>query len=137
VGSMLYFASEFRLHKNGFGTQGDREISTGPTIKEGQMIDWSFSRWSVSNLPEREEWSESTEEMDDVTLRGGRPGDTGREDAAIDLLNRAGLGCSSDGVERGDDNAGDWATTSSVSDAGPLPSDAAKLLDISGSDINA
>lgn len=75
--------------------------------------------------------------MEDVTLRGGRLGDTGREDVIADRLNSAGLGCSSDGVERGDESAGDWATNSSVSDAWALPTDAAKLLDISGSDINA
>lgn len=49
----------------------------------------------------------------------------------------AGLGRSSEGVERGDDNADDRATKSSASDTWPLSSDAAKLLDISGSDTNA
>lgn len=49
----------------------------------------------------------------------------------------AGLGRSSEGVERGDDNVDERATKSSGSDIGPLSSDAAKLLDISRSDTNA
>jgi hypothetical protein len=120
----------------GFGAQGDSEVSTGPTINDGQIIDWSFSRWSVSSLPEWEEWSESTEENEDVTLRGGCPGDTGREAVTVDRLNNTGLR-SSEGVERGDESAGDCTTISSLSDAWPLSRDAAKLLDISGSDIKA
>ena len=44
------------------------------------MIDLSFSRCNVSSLPECDECSESREEIEDVTLRAGRPGDTGREE---------------------------------------------------------
>jgi hypothetical protein len=100
------------------------------------MMDWSFSRWSVSNLPEWEACSESTEEKEDATLRDGCPGDTER-DVTVDRLNNVGLGRSSEGVERGDESAGDCATSSSVSDAWLFSMEAAKLLDISGSDINA
>jgi hypothetical protein len=39
--------------------------------------------------------------------------------------------------ETGDDNPGDGTRTSSVSEVGPLARDAAKLLDISGSETNA
>lgn len=72
-----------------------------------------------------------------MTLRVRCPGDTGREDVIVDRLNIVTFGCSSEGVDRGDESADDCATNSSASDAWPLSTDAAKLLDISGSDINA
>jgi hypothetical protein len=103
------------------------------------MIDLSFSRCNVSSLPEWEECSESMEEIEDVTLRAGRPGDTGREEASavVRRWNEVGFGRSSGGVESGDESAGDCATRSSASDVWPLSRDAAKLLEISGSDTNA
>lgn len=57
--------------------------STGPTIKDGQMIDFSFSRCNVSSLPKCDASTESTEENDDAKLREGCPGDTAREEAAV------------------------------------------------------
>lgn len=69
VGSILYFGSNSRSYKNGFGTQGDSETSTGPVINDGHMTDWSFSMCRVSNLPDCEECSESIDEKDEVRLR--------------------------------------------------------------------
>jgi len=71
--------------------------------------------------------------MEDVTLCGRRPGDTGLEVVIVDRLNIVGLGRSSEGVEIGDESAGECASSS----ASELSREAAKLLDISGSDINA
>ncbi len=62
------------------------------------------------------------------------PGDTAREAVVEFLLLLKGNPRSSAEDRAGDDSAGDEAVNSSTSDAS---NDAAKLLDISGSDTNA
>ena len=47
---------------------GESDSGTGPTIRDGQIIDFCFSRWTVINLPDRGEWKESRDEKDDVML---------------------------------------------------------------------
>lgn len=72
VGSMLYFASVV-----GDASQGYKEISvgesasgTGPTTRDGHIIDSAFSRCKVSSLV-APVCNDSTEEYEDVTLAEG------------------------------------------------------------------
>lgn len=104
-------------------------------MSDGQMIDCSFSKWSVNNLPEGD-GNDSNDEKDDNAC-GCIAGDTAPDAPAPDLRGYA------DPVRSSPDDTGeasplgDTATPSSASDAWALSSEAAKLLDISGSETNA
>lgn len=113
---------------------GAKASGTGPTIREGHIIDWSFSRWRVKRRPEGPECTESRDEYDEAMLWTIFPGDTAREAVFEVRWVRKGKPRSSADEREGDDSAGDDAVKSSASDAS---SDAAKLLDISGSETSA
>ena len=121
---------------------GSGEIfsGTGPTTREGHITESAFSRWRVSSRPEPV-WSDSREEKDEIWLT---PWDTraGGETEGRGLC----LGCGSDGMPRcssademGDDKVGEEMTVSSASEPEIMPAsrEAAKLLEISGSESTA
>lgn len=102
-------------------------------MSDGHMIDCSFSKCKVSNLPEGD-GNDSSDEKDDNAC-GCIAGDTA-PDAPIPNRRVADPERSSPD-DTGDASPGETVTTSSASDVCALSSDAAKLLDISGSDTNA
>lgn len=103
-------------------------------MSDGHMIDCSFSKCNVNNLPPGD-GNDSSDEKDESAC-GCIAGDTA-PDAPIPSLR----GCADPGRSSPDDigdaNPGETVTTSSASDVCALSSDAAKLLDISGSDTSA
>lgn len=103
-------------------------------MSDGHMIDCSFSKCNVNNLPE---WdgNDSSDEKDDNAC-GSIAGDTA-PDALIPNLRGYANPERSSPDDTGEANPGDTVTTSSVSDVCALSSEAAKLLDISGSDTIA
>jgi len=128
------------LNTTVFATLGDTDSGTGPTINEGQMMGFSFSKCIVNSLPEGGECSESKEEKLDGRLGGANllPGDTERDDAISNgSLRRTGspvlpeliTACASSDGEPGGD-----VLLSSDSETCPLANDAAKLLEMSGSE---
>lgn len=80
VGSMLYLRSIDGIEGHGYaGIIGDTIVSgTGPTMRDGQIIDSAFSTWMVKSLPE-ELCRDSSEEKEDARLSDAFPGcgDTG------------------------------------------------------------
>lgn len=102
-------------------------------MSDGQMIDCSFSKCNVNNLPEGD-GKDSSDEKDDKAC-GCIAGDTAPDTPVPDLRGYVGPERSSPD-DKGDANPGE-VTTSSASDVWALSSDAAKLLDISGSDTKA
>lgn len=44
---------------------GDIDSGTGPIIKDGQMIELSFSRWIVNSRPDCGEWRDSNDENEE------------------------------------------------------------------------
>lgn len=139
VGSMLYVCSRSALRPVGLGRQGESVSGTGPTIIDGQMTESAFSRCMVKSLPEVEACNDSDDEKDDARLRDTFRGDTARNVFRLDCwrCTVANPTRSSAEDETGEESAGDDARNSSVSEVGPLPTDAAKLLDISGSETKA
>jgi hypothetical protein len=112
------------------------DSGAGPTIKVGQMIDFSFSKCTVRSLPDLGEGAESREENDEVILGWAWPGETERDKAGFGSNFRLGRWYipSSANVMFGEEGVGEGECTSSASDTCPLSIDAAKLLEISGSD---
>lgn len=142
VGSRLYGASDTPSSSHGYTPAGVGEMvsGTGPTTREGQMTESAFSRWRVSSRPEPV-WSDSRDEKDERWLtpwesRAG--GDTEGRDLCLRCISGWTPRCSS-ADERGDERAGDERTVSSASDPDikPASRDAAKLLEISGSETTA
>lgn len=134
VGSMLYLLSRSVSSAAGTGAHGESSCGTGPTMSDGHMIDCSFSKCSVNNLPEGD-GNDSNDEKDDNAC-GCIAGDTAPDAPVSDLRGYADPNRSSPD-DTGEANPGDTVTTSSASDVCALSSDAAKLLDISGSDTSA
>lgn len=134
VGSILYLPSGSISRAAGTGAHGESSCGTGPTMSDGHIIDCSFSKCSVNNLPDGD-GNDSNDEKDDSAC-GCIAGDTAPDAPAPDLRGYVGPERSSP-EDTGDANPGDIVTTSSASDVCALSSDAAKLLDISGSDTNA
>jgi hypothetical protein len=101
------------------------------------MTGCSFSRWSVKRRPDLGACSDSSEDKDDdARLVATCPGETARDDARLAWCRWLGAKVSI-GVEDGDESAGEGMTRSSASETWPLSRDAAKLLEISGSDTKA
>lgn len=139
VGSILNGDSASEDDPIKLGGHGERVSDTGPTIREGQMIESDFSRCMVNSRPGPDALSDSTDDSGEAMLCAKCRGDPVRD---LCCLRRRELDMvvkpvRSSAEETGDDNPGDEAWKSSVSEVGPLARDAAKLLDISGSDINA
>ncbi len=143
VGSILYCSSAELSSNHGYTPAGGGETlsGTGPTMRDGQMMDSAFSRWMVRSRPEpvckdsRDE-NEEAWAMPCGSLAGG-------ETDSLDLrLWRCCAGmprCSSADDEMGEESAGEDITVSSASEPDIIPAsrDAAKLLEISGSDTMA
>ena len=143
VGSMLYCISTALSSNHGYTPAGGGETlsGTGPTIREGHMIDSAFSRWMVRSLPEpvckdsRDEKEEAWA-MPCGSLAGG---ETDSRDLRLWRGCEGMPRCSSADDEIGEESAGEDMTVSSASepDIRPASRDAAKLLEISGSETMA
>lgn len=123
----------------GLGGHGEYVSDTGPTMSEGQMIESDFSRCRVNSRPGPDTLSDSTDDNGEAMLCGKCSGDPVPDLGCLRRRERDIVEnplCSS-AEETGDDKPGDDPWKSSVSDVGPLAREAAKLLDISGSEINA
>lgn len=73
VGSILYFDSSVSGdcgHGNMPSAHGERVSGTGPAIRQGQITDSAFSRYSVRSLPAGG-CELSRDETDDVRLKDG------------------------------------------------------------------
>ena len=136
-----------------------RLSGAGPTISEGHMMDCSFSKCKVSNRPDLKPCGTSRDEQLGVRLRIGMlfttwplpawfcpwPGDTDREAATEEGLLVPVLFCrfpclsnlSSVDERLADEKFGDGERRSSTSETWPPSSEAAKLLEMSGSEIYA
>lgn len=73
VGSILYFDSSVSGdcgHGNTPSAHGESVSGTGPAIRQGQITDSAFSRYSVSSLPAGR-CELSSDDTDDVRLKDG------------------------------------------------------------------
>lgn len=83
VGSMLYLPSASVSNAAGTGAHGESSLGTGPIMSDGHMIDCSFSKCSVNNLPEGD-GNDSNDEKDDNAC-GCIAGETAPDALALDL----------------------------------------------------
>lgn len=124
----------------GLGGHGERLSDTGPTISEGQMIESDFSRCRVNSRPGPDACNDSTDDNGEAMLRANCNGEPARDLFCLRRRGRATVenpAARSSAEETGEDRPGDETGKSSVSEVGPLAREAAKLLDISGSETNA
>ena len=121
-----------------FAILDESDSGTGPTISDGQMVDFSFSRCTVSSRPVRGDECESRDENEEVILGWAWPGETEREATGLGLGSSFRRGIryrpSSANERLGEESTGDGEYMSSASDACALSSEAAKLLEMSGSE---
>ena len=108
---------------------------------DGQMIESAFSRWMVSNLPEPV-CRDSREEKDEAWAMpcGSRAGgDVDRRVLRMWRVSEGSPRCSSADEDMGDESAGEDRMVSSASEPEirPASREAAKLLEISGSEMTA
>ena len=139
VGSILKGDSASGDNPVGPGGHGDSASDTGPTTREGQMIESDFSRCRVKSRPGPDACSDSTDDNGEAMLCAKCRGEPVRDLCCLRRRERVIVEkpVRSSAEETGDDRTGDVAGKSSVSEVGPLARDAAKLLDISGSETSA
>jgi hypothetical protein len=139
VGSILKGDSASGDNPAGPGGHGDSASDTGPTMREGQMTESDFSRCRVKSRPDPDASSDSTDDNGEAMVCAKCGGEPVRELCCLRRRERVIVEnpMRSSAEETGDDRPGDETRKSSVSEAGPLARDAAKLLDISGSETNA
>ncbi len=123
----------------GLGGHGESVSDTGPTIREGQMIESDFSRCRVNSRPGPDACSDSTDDNGEAMLCANCSGEPVRDLCCLRRRERMTVvnPVRSSAEETGEDRPGDEIGKSSVSEVGPLAREAAKLLDISGSETNA
>jgi hypothetical protein len=139
VGSILNDDSASCDDPMDIGGHGESVSDTGPTISEGQMIESDFSRCRVSSRPGPDAFSDSTDDNGEATFCANCSGDPVRDLCCLrrrerDIVENP---VYSSAEDTGDDKPGDGIWKSSVSEEGPLAREAAKLLEISGSETNA
>jgi hypothetical protein len=139
VGSILKDDSASCDDPIDIGGYGESVSDTGPTISEGHMIESDFSRCRVNSRPDPDELNDSTDDNGEATLFAKCSGDPVRDICCLRRREREIVDnpMYSSAEDTGDDKPGDGIWKSSVSEVGPLAREAAKLLDISGSEINA